>query len=340
MFRPYIQLLLLFFIIPTNIVTAQDKYKEYVFREKKMGSPFIITIYGNDSISIQQVANLAFQKADSLNSIFSDYMYDSELNQLSRSSGSGDYIPVSRPLFDILKLSQKASRYSHGAFDVTIGPIVRIWRNARRQHNFPDTSAINDALEKVSYRYLHLKKEQQSVRLEKPGMRLDLGGIAKGYVAQAILNFIKKKGYPMVMVNAGGDLVVGKAPPQRNGWLIGIEIPESKTGFLNKLLLLNHKAVATSGDVYQHLDWNGKQYSHIINPKTGIGVTTLRNVTIIANDGATADWLASACSILSLKEAFQLVKQFPETGLLIAEKRGNTIYKKSNKAFEHYLRKK
>lgn len=330
--------LLLLFCLATNIVTAQDKYKKYVFSEAKMGSPFVITIYGTDSLRVQQVANLAFKKVDHLNNIFSDYIYDSELNRLSRSSGSGDYVPVSTPLFRILTLAQEASAFSHGTFDVTLGPVVRLWREARQKHVFPDSSAIRQALKKTGYRYLHLNKYQQSVWLEKPYMQLDLGGIAKGYVAQHVLDFIREKGFPIAMVNAGGDLVVGEAPPHRKGWLIGIEIPETPKGYLKKLLLLTDRAVATSGDVYQHLEWKGKHYSHIIDPETGTGVTFLRNVTVVAGNGATADWLASACSVLSIPEAFQLVKKFPGTGLLIAEKRGAYIYKKKNKAFARHLR--
>lgn len=331
---------ILFFLLcclATNIATAQDKYKKFVFRKAKMGSPFIITIYGKDSLKVQHVAKLAFKKVDTLNNLFSDYIYGSELNELSRSSGSGAAIPVSDQLFHILNLSQKASMLSHGAFDITIGSVVNLWRKARKEHILPDSSAIRKALKKTGYRYLHINEQQQTVWLEQPGMQLDLGGIAKGYVAQAVLDFIKKKGFPIAMVNAGGDLVVGNAPPHRNGWLIAIEIPENKNDYLKKLMSLTDKAVATSGDVYQHLEWKGKQYSHIIDPKTGIGVTSLRNVTIVANDGATADWLASACSILPIQEALQLAKKFPGTGLLIAEKRGTSIYKKSNKVFDKYL---
>lgn len=322
------------FIASSISVFAQQKY---VFRQPKMGSPFMITIYGKDSAKIARVATEAFKKIDTLNRIFSDYMDSSELNELSRSSGKGKYVPVSQKLFDILQLSLKASKLSKGSFDITVGPVVQLWRKARRSKSFPKEEDIKNAMEAVDFQYIHLDTINQAVWLEKPGMQLDLGGIAKGYAAQAALDFIRKNGFPVAMVDAGGDLALGDPPPSRESWRIAISIPESKTGYLQQMLLLKNKAVATSGDVYQYIEWKGKRYSHIVNPKTGYGVTYQRNVTVIADKGATADWLASACSILSVPDAIKLVNKFPEAAVLISEKRGDAIYKKMSDKFRKYM---
>jgi thiamine biosynthesis lipoprotein len=302
-----------------------------------MGSPFVITIYGKDSAKIAHVAEEAFKRIDTLNQIFSDYLDSSELNHLSRSSGKGKYIPVSKELFHILQLSLRASILSNGNFDITVGPVVQIWRKARRSKSFPKEKDIKNAMEAVGFQYIHLDTMKHAVWLEKPGMQLDLGGIAKGYAAQFALNFIGEKGFPVAMIDAGGDLALGLPPPGHAGWRIAVGIPESKTGYLQQLLLVKNKAVATSGDVYQYIEWKGKRYSHIIDPKTGYGVTHQRNVTVIADNGTTADWLASACSILPVPDAIKLVNKFPGAAVLIAEKKRDTIYKKMSDNFRKYM---
>lgn len=338
MFRKYNIIFILLFFFAFKEVYGQNNYKKYVFREKKMGSPFTIVIYGKDSTRVARIAKTAFYKVDTLNNLFSDYIDSSEINLLSSKSGNHRFIPVSQELFYILSLSKKASYKSKGAFDITIGPVVKLWRKARRENIFPESDDIKKALKRTGYKYIQLNKKDQSVRLDKAGMQLDLGGIAKGYIAQVVLDFLIKENLPAAMVNAGGDIALGAPPPDHSEWKIGISLPEEKHRYSNEILLLKNQAVATSGDIYQYLEWKGKHYSHIINPKTGIGVTSLRNVTVVANNGGTADWLASACSILSIREAFQLVKKFPKTALFIAEKRGDRIYKKGNKYFYKLLR--
>lgn len=334
MFKKHSFFLACLLLLALKFTDGQNRYKKYVFSQAKMGSPFTITLYGKDSIQAAKVAATSFKKVDSLNEIFSDYIDSSELNRLSRLSGTGQFVPVSSELFHLLFLSKKASQLSNGAFDITVGPVVKLWRKAREENIFPLRKQIRTALKKTGYQFMYFNDAETSVKLVKPGMQLDLGGIAKGYIAQVILDFIKQNGFPITMINAGGDIALGEAPPDHErGWKIGIALPEEKYKYSQTLLFIKNKAVATSGDIYQHFEWKGKKYSHIINPKTGMGSTALRNVTVIANLGSTADWLASACSVLPLKKAFQLVKKFPEAALYIAEKRGNKIYKKGNKNF-------
>jgi FAD:protein FMN transferase len=312
-------------------------WHRYVFEQPKMGSPFTITIYGNDSVAIANAVATAFRKADTLNSMLSDYADSSEINRLSATSGMHRYVPVSQPLFDILQRSLRAAQLSGGAYDITIGPVVRLWRMARKTKHFPDKDAIRAALQHVGYRYLHLDTMTHSVWLEKPGMRLDVGGLGKGFVAQAALDWLQSRGFPAAMVNAGGKIVIGHPPPGKKGWLIGINAPGEKEMILPHLLLLKDISIATSGDIYQYVEFNGRRYSHIVNPKTGIGLTRRRNVTAIAADGTTSDWLATACSILPLHKSMKLIKRFPGGALLITEKRNAKIYQKSSPHFSNYL---
>ena len=301
-----------------------------------MGSPFTITIDATDSLAASMAAAAAFRKADTLNSILSDYIDSSEINRLSATSGKGEFIQVSAPLFDILRQAAEAARLSKGSYDVTIGPVVKLWRKARKTGIFPGKDSLKAALQKTGYQYLHLDTLHHSVWLEQPGMQLDVGGLGKGFVAQAALDLLAEYGFHTAMVNAGGKIVTGDPPSGKEGWLIGINAPGEKQQILPFLLSLRRMSVATSGDIYQYLEWKGRRYSHIVNPKTGIGLTRRRNVTAIAADGATADWLATACSILSLHKSLKLIRHFPEAALLITENRKDRIIRKISANFRKY----
>lgn len=333
----YLKFISIFFIAVFISIQSLRAQQKFVFEKPAMGSPFTISIFANDSAKAAQTAASAFHCADSLNAIFSDYIDSSELNRLNATSGQNSYVPVSEALFDILKYSLAAARLSGGSYDISMGPVVKLWRNARKEKALPNRDSLKMALRKVGYQYIHLNEVQKSVWLEKKGMLLDLGGLGKGYVAQAALNVIQSKGFKSAMVNAGGKIAIGEAPPGRDGWRIGITVPEEKEELMPHLLLLKNTSVATSGDIYQHLDVNGKRYSHIIDPKTGLGITWQRNVTVIAKDGTISDWLATACSVLSEKKSFQLIKKFPGAALLISEMKDDKLIQKSSSNFKDYL---
>jgi FAD:protein FMN transferase len=326
----------LIFLSAHSLLFSQTKF---VFEEPKMGSPFTISIYAKDSVVAAAGANAAFKKADELTNILSDYIDSSEINKLSASAGHGRYIKVSGPLFDILQRSMEAAALSDGAYDISIGPVVKLWRTARKTKIFPDKDSIRSALSKTGYRFIHLNPSNRSVLLEKEGMKLDVGGLGKGFVAAAALKVLNEYGFDCAMVNAGGKIITGKAPPGKEGWLIGINAPEQKVEILQQLLSLHETSVATSGDIYQYVELQGKKYSHIVNPKTGIGLTKSRNVTAIAKDATTADWLATACSVLSIKKSFRLIKKIPGAALLITENRDGKIYQESSPDFKNYLAK-
>ena len=166
------------------------------------------------------------------------------------------------------------------------------------------------------------------IKLLRINTTLDLGGIAKGYLAQMIIDFLQKQGITKALVDAGGDLaMIGK------DWKIGIAIPNSEE-LMQGFLVLQNQAVATSGNMYQFVEIEGKKYSHIVNPHTGLGLTHQRNVTVIAPNGATADWLATACSVLSVKKALKLIKTMPNCELLMLEMRKGKLSKWQSKKFE------
>ena len=293
-----------------------------------MGSPLNITIFSEDSAKASLLARKSFQIADSLNLIFSDYLENSELNQLSKTAGTDTFTPVSPAIWDIIKKSVEASQKCNGAFDITVGSIVKLWRKARKEKVLPDKIILEKFLQSVDYQTISLDSATHSVKLLRINTTLDLGGIAKGYLAQMIIDFFQKQGITKALVDAGGDLaMIGK------DWKIGIAIPNSEE-LMQGFLVLQNQAVATSGNMYQFVEIEGKKYSHIVNPHTGLGLTHQRNVTVIAPNGATADWLATACSVLSVKKALKLIKTMPNCELLMLEMRKGKLSKWQSKKFE------
>jgi FAD:protein FMN transferase len=347
---------LLFILLIINSLSTYSQSKKYTFSQPKMGSPLNITLYSDDSVKANQIATDAYKIADSLNLIYSDYLENSELSLLSKKSETNEFTKVSLALWDILNLSIKASKQSKGAFDITVGSVVKLWRKARKEKALPEENILKNALQSVGYQYIILDSTTHAVKFLQQTTQLDLGGIAKGYVAQVIVDFCVKEGIEKVLVDAGGDLAMRVAPQPPKGELyssdssskippsgvrglrIGITIPNSEE-LIPRYLILQNQAVATSGNMYQYVEIKGKRYSHIVNPKTGLGVTHQRNVTVIAHDGATADWLATACSVLSVRKALKLIKSMPNCELLMAEMRKGKLKMWQSEGFERHLEK-
>jgi thiamine biosynthesis lipoprotein len=168
-------------------------------------------------------------------------------------------------------------------------------------------------------------------------MQLDLGGIAQGYVAQAVINFLTRNGIQSVLTNASGDIVCTAPPPGKKGWTVGINRPGSTTDLLPETIEIAHCAITTSGDLYQYIEHEGKRYSHIVDPRTGYGIQTQRNVTVITANGTAADWLATACCILPLRQSKKLARK---TGsrLLITELKNGTVAYAMNRGMKKLLK--
>lgn len=296
----------------------------------------MIVLYCNDSLQATALAKQSFNLVDSFNNIFSDYTKSSELMLLNATAGSNTSpVKVSPALMDILLAAKVAFEKSNGAFDITVGPLIKLWRSSRKTKQFPGDSLIQAAKKLTGLKKMIIDTFHKKVSLPVTGMSLDLGGIAKGWIAQKIIDFLSAQNITNALADAGGDIVMSAVPTGSKGWSIGVNVPESKEELLEQSLLLQNKSVATSGDAYQFMVYDGKRYSHITNPKTGYGVTFQRNVTVIANEGATADWLATACSILSIKKAKKLALKM-KAELLIAENKNDRIVFYATKGFKHF----
>jgi thiamine biosynthesis lipoprotein len=308
---------------------AEPALKRYSFNQPHMGTRFQIILYARDEDTARKAATDAFTRIASLNATMSDYDKSSELMRLCAGAG-GPPVPVSGELFFVLSKAQEVSRQSGGAFDVTVGPVVKLWRTARKKRKLPDPEKLAAARALVGWRNVRLDKDKQTVQLLKAGMQLDLGGIAKGYAADEALEILKKHGIERALVAAGGDIVVSGSPPDADGWKIAIKPLKGEKD--PGRLILHHAAVSTSGDAEQYVEIDGKRYSHIVDPRTGIGLVGRMSATVVARHGIDADSLTKVIAVLGPEKGIKLIESHEGASARMVRKKGDefeTIVSKS-----------
>lgn len=260
-----------------------------------MGMAVRVVLYApNDSVA-RRAGTAAYRRMAALENIFSSYQSSSELNQLTERAV---HTPVraSAPLFTVLQYAQRLARQSNGAFDITAGPFLNLWAHARETGALPDSAALQRARQRVGWSNVQLNEPRRTVRLRTDSLQLNLGGIAKGYILDQALDTLRTLGISRALIEAGGDLVMSDPPPSKEGWQV--QLPGAGSEGHTRTLRLANAAVSTSGDTYQSVVINGTRYSHVVDPRTGLGLTHHLLVTIIAKNGMMADALATAVSVL------------------------------------------
>jgi thiamine biosynthesis lipoprotein len=311
------------------VSAAADDLQHFEFAQPHMGTEFVVRLFAPSQEDAQQAATAAFDRITELDQRLSDYQEESELSRLSRTAGSGETVAVSEDLWRLLTASQRISEATSGAFDITVGPYVRLWRRARRSGQMPSKERLDEARAAVGFRFVELQEHNRAL-LTRPAMRLDLGGIAKGYAADEALRVLRDRGLEQALVAAGGDLAIGDPPPGERGWRVAIAplIIEEATGDTGQetgdreaqartVLVLSNCGVSTSGDAFQFVEFDGRRYSHIVDPRTGIGVVGASSATVVAPDSATSDALATALSVLGPVEGIALIETMPKSAAMI-----------------------
>ncbi len=272
--------------------------QRYEFSSGAMGTEFRVVLYTDQPGLADEAAQAAFERIEALDRLLSDYRPDSELTALSAGAGTGTLMPVSEDTWRVLLESESVATATGGAFDVTVGPLTRLWRRAARRQRLPEEDRLDAALAAVGHEALQLDHEARAVRLLRPGMRIDLGGVAKGYAVDAAFELLRSLGIEHALVDGGGDVRVGESPPSARGWRVSVPARDAAGELDWRSHEVSHTAIATSGPGARSLVVDGIRYSHLIDPRTGRGVSTDRWVTVFAPTTARADALASALSVL------------------------------------------
>lgn len=263
------------------------------FSAPLMATTFRITTWTKPDAVIEKEIDSAFNIIARLNSVFSDYEPNSEISRLSRSGTKG--MKVSDDLWTILVAARDIAAATDGAFDFTCGHLSHLWRRALRRGSLPPEDRLEEARQLTDWTKVEFDEPSKTVRLMEPGMLLDLGGIAKGYAADSALRSLKEAGLPQTLVTAGGDLAIGAPPPDQSGWKITLRTFEEEDQ--DSVIQTANAGVSTSGDLHQFVEIDGTRYSHIVSPKTGLGLSDRIACTFIAPNATTSDAMATACCV-------------------------------------------
>ncbi|MFT5906473.1 MAG: thiamine biosynthesis lipoprotein [Cryomorphaceae bacterium] len=292
--------------------SAAAELKKYSFSQPHLGTTVHIVFYSTDEKQAIQLSQNCFQRVRDLNDVFSDYSDDSELSKLCQKPTSHPY-KVSEELFTVIAQAQSISAKTIGAFDITLGKHTKRWRDREAQQLEPQ--------DEVNYQHLKLDPKEKTITLLKP-LEIDLGGIAKGYIADQLMHILKESSITQAGVIIGGETVLADAPPGKDGWKIGIESPERK---IIGTLTLTNTALSTSGDSYQFFEQDGERKSHLINPTTKKSKINRLNVTTIAPTAMQADAWATALRILPKEKSITLANQQPKLQALFIPYQQETI---------------
>lgn len=315
--------------------TESAKLIRFEQNQPHMGVLFRIVLYAPDEETALPTFAAAFDRIHELNKRLSDYRADSELSLLSETSKAP--VKLSDDLFAVLQRGQHWTEQSSGAFAITLGPLTQLWRETRKSKVLPEASVLIAALERSQPRQLKLSKENQTAQLLCENMRLDLGGIAKGFAADAALEVLKERGITSALVDGSGDIALGDAPPNSNGWLIAVA-PLRKGAKTTQFMRLRNCGVATSGDAWQYVEIDGKRYSHIVDPATGLGLRNRSSVTVVAPNATDADALASAVSVLGPAKGIALVEKLTRAeGYIIQQSKGDQGVANQTGGFKEFV---
>ena len=293
--RPTV-LFLLFFICGCG-----TESQRYTFQAAKMGSVFSITLFAPDSAKAREVAEKAFSRIDEINLALSDFTEESETWQIN-AHPTKEWIDISDDLFRMLQISVQVAGQTDGAFDPAVGNLVQLWRRARRRQELPTKDALDEALARAGYHHIELDESKRRVRFTQKGIKLDFGGIGKGYAMDEALKILQQNGFKISFVSASSSIAAGEAPPDKKSWEFSLAHGEAGEEGVGETIHCNNCFIASSGDLYQYMEVGEKRYSHIIDPFTGMALTNSAFAIVVAPSATLADAYATAFCVMGMGE--------------------------------------
>lgn len=281
------------------------------YRQVHLGGEVRLVLHAPTAALADSGARAAFATIAGLEQVFSDWRPRSEARRLTERAGA--WRPASAPFLALMRTALDLARASDGAFDPTVGPLVQLWREARRTARLPTDSALRVARDRSGWRHVRLDAAHGALRFDRDSMRLDFGGIAKGFILDSARRRLRALGIPSALLEAGGDLVLGDAPPGSAGWRVAAAGPHGDT-----TLVVANVAVSTSGPSEQFVEIGGVRYSHVIDPRTGRALARATQATVVHRDGALADGLSTMVTVAGPARGAALARRLGALVVLIA----------------------
>ncbi len=312
--RAIVNLLLLLVVcnLPAQIVHTRKTYM--------LGSPFEMTVVANDTIQGDKYINQAVAEVKRIENLISDWIPTTEISRVNQNAGMAP-VKVSREVFELVERSIKISKLTNGAFDISYASMDKIWKFDGSMKEMPTEEAIKNSVAKVGYHNILLNEKELTVFLKNKGMKLGLGGIGQGYIADQVKALLIQNGCKSGIVNVSGDIFAWGKQPDGKPWTVAIVNPMNK----NKVFAtfpLEDSAVETSGSYEKFVTFNGKRYAHIIDPRTGYPATGIVSVSVFAKTTELADALATGIFVLGVDVGLDLVNQLKGIECIIVDDRG------------------
>ncbi len=292
-----------------------------------MGGRFDITIVANDSLAAEQNIDLVIAEISRIENLISDWKPTSQVSEVNQNAGIKP-IKVDREVFELVQRAIKLSEITNGGFDVSFAAMDRIWKFDGSMTEMPSTEAIEKSVEKVGYKNIILDSVQSTIFLKLKGMKIGFGALGEGYATDKCRDMMLAKGIKAGIINGSGDMSTWGKQPNGTPWKIGITNPFDPEKLL-AVVPLEQQAVTTSGSYEKFVVFNGKRYSHIINPATGYPATGLCSVTVFGPNAETANGLSTSLMVLGQKEGLILLQKFPDYSCVIITDNGKVIQSKN-----------
>ena len=304
------------------LATQSLSFGQQIFKKKQslLGSPFEITVVAKDSVQGNLFSDLAIAEVKRIENLISDWIPTSQISKVNQNAGISP-VKVDKEVFDLVERATKISKLTSGAFDISYASMDRIWKFDGSMKEMPTPEEIRKSVEKVGYQNIILNSKDTTIFLKNKGMKLGLGGIGQGYIADKIKVLLQEKGCNSGLVNVSGDINTWGKQPNGNLWTVGIVNPMNK----NKVFAtfpLDDSAVETSGSYEKYVTFNGKRYSHIIDPRTGYPATGIISVSVFAKQTELADALATGIFVMGVEVGLDLVNQLKGIGCIIVDDKG------------------
>lgn len=304
--------------------TAQQPYKRTL---KLMGSRFDITVVANDSIQANKYIDTAIAEISRIEKLISSWDANSQTSEINRNAGIKP-VKVDKELFDLIERAIGISKLTDGAFDISYASMDRIWKFDGSMTKMPSEEEIIASVEKVGYQNIVLDKQNSTVFLKLEGMKIGFGAIGKGYAADKAKSLLISKVVPSGIINASGDMNTWGKQPNGNEWKVAITNPMDKNKVF-ALLPITNGAVVTSGNYEKYVNFNGKRYTHIIDPRTGYPSIGIISVTVFAPKAELADALATSVFVMGKEAGLDRINQLPKIECIIIDDKGNITKSKN-----------
>lgn len=299
-----------------------SSYSQTIYKKKlaMLGSPFEISVVASDSIKANEYSNLAINEVKRIENLISDWIPTTQISEINKNAGIQP-VKVDEEVFDLVERAIKISKLTKGAFDISYASMDKIWKFDGSMKEMPTPETIKKSVERIGYQNIILDKESKTIFLKLSGMKLGLGGIGQGYIADKVKELLQSKGCNSGLVNVSGDINTWGKQPNGELWTVGIVNPMNK----NKVFAtfpLDNSAVETSGNYEKFVTFNGIRYSHIIDPRTGYPATGIVSVSVFAKQTEIADALATGIFVLGVEVGLDLVNQLKGIECIIVDDKG------------------